>query len=144
MVDCSNAYTTIKIGFSCALYSSSASRQGYMHDPGMGGHARRCDQKRRGQSVLPNGCLMRTTNGMDKESISRPVHCSPERCIIRTSFRVPSPPSGTKPGWVTKYWWRRRYRRNPGRRGTAQTSSPPPCHTKCVGERQARYSHGPF
>jgi len=83
-----------------------------------------------GQSVLLNGCLMRTMNGMNKGSISRPVHSPPDRCIIRTSLRlneVPSPPSRTKPGWATKHRWRRRYRRNPGRRGNRlKTSSPPP------------------
>ena len=64
--------------------------------------------------------MTRTTNGMNKGSINRPVHSPPERCIIRTSLRlngVPSPPSRTKPGWATKHRWRRRYRRNPGRRG---------------------------
>ena len=32
--------------------------------------------------------MSRTTNGMNKGSINRPVHSPPERCIIRTSLRL--------------------------------------------------------
>ena len=56
-----------------------------------------------------------------------------------------SPPSRTKPGWATKHRWRRRYRRNPGRPGGTDSKLPHRHrHTKCVGERQARYGHSPF
>ena len=91
--------------------------------------------------------MTRTTNGMNKGSISRPVHSPPERCIIRTSLRlngVQVHHQGQNLGGLQNTGGGDGTGGTPGGGGTDSKLPHRHRHTKCVGERQARYGHSPF